>query len=91
MPLIDLRAPVEFNKGAFPGAVNLPLLNDSERDAVGIAYKTDGQQAAVDLGHQLISGATRRARIDAWLALLELHPEAQLYCFPWWHAIRYRA
>jgi tRNA 2-selenouridine synthase len=31
VPLIDVRAPIEFDKGAFPDAVNLPLLEDSER------------------------------------------------------------
>ena len=29
VPLMDVRAPVEFAKGAFPQAVNLPLMNDS--------------------------------------------------------------
>jgi len=39
VPLIDVRAPVEFDKGAFPNAINLPLLNDAERKEVGICYK----------------------------------------------------
>ena len=37
-PLIDVRAPVEFARGALPGAVNLPLRDDAERHAVGIRY-----------------------------------------------------
>ena len=28
VPMMDVRAPVEFAKGAFPGAVNLPLMDD---------------------------------------------------------------
>jgi 3-mercaptopyruvate sulfurtransferase SseA len=32
-PLIDVRAPVEFQQGAMPGAINLPLMNDDERAA----------------------------------------------------------
>lgn len=39
VPLIDVRAPIEFNAGAFPQAVNLPLMNDRERQAVGTCYK----------------------------------------------------
>ena len=31
LPLMDMRAPVEFAKGAFPGALNLPLMTDIER------------------------------------------------------------
>ena len=50
-PLIDTRAPVEFAEGAFPGAVNLPLMTDAERAAVGTCYKQHGNDAAVRLGH----------------------------------------
>ena len=50
VPCIDLRAPGEFAQGAFPGAVNLPLLTDNERAEVGIAYKNRGRQAAVEVG-----------------------------------------
>ncbi|BCB71448.1 hypothetical protein HMEPL2_17990 [Vreelandella aquamarina] len=38
-----------------PGAVNLPLMVDEERHQVGIAYKQQGQQAAIALGEQLES------------------------------------
>ena len=34
-PMIDVRAEVEFAQGAFPGAVNIPILNDNERHLVG--------------------------------------------------------
>ena len=34
-PFLDVRAPCEFSRGAFPNATNLPLLSDSEREAVG--------------------------------------------------------
>jgi len=37
--LIDLRAPVEFAKGSFPDTVNLPLMDDREREMVGTEYK----------------------------------------------------
>jgi tRNA 2-selenouridine synthase len=81
IPLIDLRAPTEFAQGAFPSAINLPLLTDSERAAIGTRYKAEGQQSAIDLGHALVSGATRTARIDAWRAFVEAHPSAMLYCW----------
>lgn len=50
VPMMDARAPVEFSKGAFPGVVNLPLMNDSERQKVGTCYKQHGQKTALDLG-----------------------------------------
>ncbi len=81
IPLIDVRAPVEFARGAFPSAVNLPLMNDKEREAVGIRYKNNGNEAAVKLGHQLVSGEIKEARIDAWQHFIDTHPSAVLYCF----------
>ena len=80
-PLIDVRAPIEYNAGINPFSVNLPLMTDSERHQVGICYKEKGQQAAIDLGHQLVSGDIKEARIKAWLKFLQLNPEAQVFCF----------
>lgn len=80
-PLIDVRAPVEFEKGAFPGSVNLPLMDDEERRLVGIRYKESGNEAAVVLGHQLVSGKQKTRRIEAWKRFKTEHPDALLYCF----------
>lgn len=80
-PMMDLRAPVEFARGAFPGVVNLPLLTDPEREAVGTCYNREGQEAAIRLGHRLVAGSTRAARIEAWAAFARAHPTGYLYCF----------
>ena len=80
-PLIDVRAPVEFSAGHLPGAINLPLLNDSERAEVGTVYKQQGAEAATALGHRLVSGSTRTARLDAWVEFVRAHPTAVFYCF----------
>ena len=80
-PLIDVRAPIEFEKGAFPHSVNLPLMNDEERHLVGIRYKKHGNDAAVKLGRTLVSGTSKEARVRAWCDFAETHPDALLYCF----------
>lgn len=80
-PMMDTRAPVEFIKGAFPSVVNLPLMTDNERQRVGTCYKQQGQQAAIVLGHQLVSGETKAQRIQAWAAFAKAHPDGLLYCF----------
>jgi tRNA 2-selenouridine synthase len=80
-PLLDTRAPLEFARGAFPTARNLPLMSDDERAAVGTCYKARGQAAAIALGHELVSGDRRQQRIDAWVAFARAHPEGYLYCF----------
>ena len=79
-PLIDVRAPVEFAKGAFPGAVNLPLMTDEERRQIGIRYKEAGNAAAVALGKQLV-GVHKHERTEAWADYVHAHPDAWLYCF----------
>lgn len=79
-PMIDVRAPVEFAKGALPSAINLPFINDEERHLIGICYKEKGQQAAIDLGHQLVNGDNKNGRVRAWQQFLEQHPNAVLYC-----------
>jgi len=80
-PLIDVRAPVEFEKGAFPNAVNLPLMNDEERRLVGICYKKEGNAEAVKLGHSLVGGQVKEERIKAWSDFMAANPDAMLYCF----------
>lgn len=80
-PMLDVRAPIEFAKGAFPYAHNIALLDDSQRSAVGTAYKRAGQEAAIALGNQLVSGVTKNERIDAWLTWLNKYSNAWLYCF----------
>ncbi|WP_271273491.1 tRNA 2-selenouridine(34) synthase MnmH [Aliamphritea hakodatensis] len=80
-PMIDLRAPVEFKQGAFPSAVSLPLMSDEEREKVGTCYKQQGQDAAIKLGHKLVSGDIKEQRMAAWKAFVEENPEGYLYCF----------
>lgn len=80
-PMLDTRAPVEFAKGAFPEAVNIPLMNDVEREQLGLRYKQQGQDAAIALGHQLVGGETKAARIQAWADFARANPDGCLYCF----------
>lgn len=47
IPVIDVRSPSEFNMGHIPGAINIPLFNDTERTAVGIKYKKEGRIPAI--------------------------------------------
>jgi len=79
-PLIDVRAPVEFEKGSFPTAVNLPLMNDEERHLIGIRYKEKGNLSAIALGKELV-GPVKEARVEAWKSFVEANPNAYLYCF----------
>lgn len=79
--LIDTRAPIEFERGSFPGAINIPLMTDVEREQVGIRYKEQGEHAAVALGHELVSGHVKEDRIAAWIEQVKRNANAALFCF----------
>ena len=80
-PMMDMRAPAEFARGAFPAARSLPLMSDEERAQVGLCYKHHGQQAAIELGHQLVSGERKARRMSRWRDFALNHPQGYLYCW----------
>ncbi len=81
IPMLDVRAPVEYKQGAFPNTKNIAILNDNEREAIGICYKEQGQDAAIALGNKLIQGEIKAQRIAKWRAFIEQYPQGVLYCF----------
>lgn len=81
IPLIDTRSPSEFAKGSLPSATNLPLMNDEERAAVGICYQRRGQDAAVQLGHELVTASKKAERVALWKGFAERNPQGALFCF----------
>ena len=79
-PLIDVRANIEFEKGAFPKSANFPLMNDNERHLIGIRYKEEGNASAVALGKELVT-PFKEKRVQAWVDFIKANPNAYLYCF----------
>lgn len=80
-PLIDVRAPIEFTKGAFLNTVNLPIMDDTDRHIIGTCYKEEGNAAATALGYERVSGDIRASRTQAWVDYFHQHPETIIYCF----------
>lgn len=80
-PFLDVRAEDEFAKGCLPNSTNYPILNDHERHLVGTCYKQKGQKAAIDLGHQLVSGEAKDARIKNWRESAARNPHTHIYCW----------
>lgn len=54
LPLLDARSPAEYARGHIPGALNLPVMDDEERAAVGTAHARSGEEGAVHLALKLI-------------------------------------
>jgi tRNA 2-selenouridine synthase len=80
-PLLDVRAPVEFVRGAFPQATNIAILDDQQREAIGKRYNNAGQDEAIRLGLELATDEVRSHRIQAWRNFCETNPDGYLYCF----------
>ncbi|MGG7057320.1 hypothetical protein ACQPUZ_03405 [Clostridium tertium] len=80
-PLIDVRAPIEYGKGAFINSINIPILNNEERHIIGICYKEKGNEEATKLGYKIVSGSIKEQRITAWINYIKSNENAMLYCF----------
>ena len=52
--IVDVRSPLEYQKGHIPGAQNIALFSDDERAVIGTLYKQAGKQEAILQGLQLV-------------------------------------
>lgn len=82
-PIVDVRAPAEYQQGHLPGARNLPLFSDEQRAAVGTTYKQQGRQAAVQLGLELVGPRLGElaAQLTAWAGEAEDGAPLRLHCW----------
>tara|TARA_Y100001968_G_scaffold298639_1_gene308653 strand:+ start:678 stop:1730 length:1053 start_codon:yes stop_codon:yes gene_type:complete len=46
-PIVDVRSPIEFSKGHWPGAINIPLFSDIQRELIGKSYKKESRLKAI--------------------------------------------
>jgi tRNA 2-selenouridine synthase len=53
--IIDIRSPIEFKNAAIPGAINIPLFSDKEREEIGTLYKQAGPAAAKWRAMEIVS------------------------------------
>jgi tRNA 2-selenouridine synthase len=77
--LLDVRSPGEFAQGHIPGAISFPLFTNEERSQVGICYKQQGRNAAVELGFA-IAGSKFAGFIAQARELSGNHP-IRLHCW----------
>jgi tRNA 2-selenouridine synthase len=55
IPIIDVRSPVEFDKGHIPDAINIPVFSNEERAHVGTVYKQNSKEEAIKLGLEFVN------------------------------------
>ena len=68
IPLIDIRTPLEYQKGHIPDAINLPIFSNEERVKIGTTYKKVGREQAILLGFDVV-GTKWRGFIEASLKI----------------------
>ena len=59
-PIIDVRSPCEYSQGHWPGAINIPLFSDSEREAIGKSYKKESRLKAIFNGLKVTLPKTKK-------------------------------
>jgi len=79
IPVIDVRSPKEFDHAHIPGAINLPLFSDEEREKVGICYKKQGRDTAILMGLELVGPKMA----DLGRKAKELAPDNKLLVHCW--------
>jgi tRNA 2-selenouridine synthase len=67
-PVVDVRSPSEFNGGHVPGAFNIPLFDDRERETVGIKYKKEGREPAILKGLEL-TGSSLHFKLEKAISI----------------------
>lgn len=80
LPVIDARSPAEHARGCIPGSLNLPVLDDEEREAVGTRHARSGSEAAVHLGLELI-GPKLAAKLALARRLCRGEREVLVHCW----------
>lgn len=78
--IIDVRSPGEFAEDHIPGAINLPVLNDPERERVGTLYKQVSSFEAKKIGAALVSRNIAQ-HLETWFADKPKSYQPLVYCW----------
>ena len=85
--MLDVRSEDEYAKGSIPQSINIPILNNSHRKTVGITYKMMSQDAAIRIGHELVS-PIQETIINSWRSSLQPFSEERRFLFCWRGGLR---
>ena len=78
--ILDVRSPGEFAEDHIPGAINLPVLDDAERERVGTLYKQVSSFEAKKVGAALVSRNIAQ-HLDAWFVDKPKSYRPLVYCW----------
>lgn len=77
--IVDVRAPLEFQKGHIINAVNVPLFDNYERAEIGTLFKKQGKDKAVTRGLEIVS--PKLVNFLADVQKLTKNKKVFVYCF----------
>ena len=83
-PIIDVRSPSEFCQGHWPGAVNIPLFSDSERETIGKSYKKESRLKAIFNGLKITLPKTKtllESILKTTAKKEGIHKSLRIYCW----------
>jgi tRNA 2-selenouridine synthase len=78
--IIDVRSPSEFINDHIPGAVNLPVLSDTERAEIGTLYKQESSFVARKKGAALVARNIAN-HLDKTMYKMESNLIPLIYCW----------
>lgn len=78
--VVDVRSPAEFAEDHIPGAVNLPVLSNAERERVGTMYKQISSFEAKKVGAALVSRNIAH-HLESYLANKPKSYRPLVYCW----------
>ena len=65
IPIIDVRSPLEHEKGHIPNSTNIALFSNEERAHVGTVYKQQSKEEAIELGYTYVNPKLNQYILDA--------------------------
>lgn len=80
MVFIDVRSPKEYEEDHIPGAINIPIFTNKEREEIGYIYKQVDTEQAKELGLKYASAKL----YDYYMQIKEIVNEGKqiaMYCF----------
>jgi len=79
VPIIDVRSPVEYEKGHITGALNIPIFTDDERSKVGTLYKQKGRIQAIQKGLEFVG--PKMKEMAEMATSLAVDQSLKVYCW----------
>lgn len=77
--LVDVRSPGEYEECHIPGAVNVPLFSNSQREMIGTVYKQESVEKAKKLGIEMVSQSLPEI-YEKFCQLKANHKSIIVYC-----------